>query len=108
MIAADDAGEAEFLAGSHRLRVMSRKLRGERMPLPHPETAAAQRPTDPDERRAFEQATAGFIIGDRLTVRRDLAEFQARTGADEVIISTPVHDHGARQRTYALAAGATA
>lgn len=108
VIAADDAEEAEYLAGSHRLKVMSRKLRGERMPLPHPETAAAQRPTDPDERRAFEQATAGFIIGDRHTVRRDLAEFQARTGADEVIISTPVHDHGARQRSYALAAGATA
>lgn len=32
----------------------------------------------------------------------------AADDADEVILSTPVHDHEARQRSYALAAGATA
>ncbi|MDQ4119147.1 MAG: MsnO8 family LLM class oxidoreductase [Actinomycetota bacterium] len=105
VIAADDADHAEFLAGSYRLRSMSSKLWGRRMRLPSPEEAAAWRPSGPDEARAFAGATAGFIIGDGATVRRELAEFRDRTRADELIIRTPVHDREAKLRSFALLAG---
>lgn len=106
VIAADTAEEADHLAGPYRLKVASRTLRGERMLLPLVETAAARRFTDPDERRVHDATTADFIIGDGPTVRRELGKFRDRTGADELIISTPVSDHGARLHSYALAAGA--
>lgn len=105
VIAADTGDQAEHLAGSHRLKVMRRKTRGERLFLPAPELADAEPPATPDETRAFEQATEGYIIGSGEAVRRDLASFQERTTADEVIISSPIYDHAARLRSYALAAG---
>jgi luciferase family oxidoreductase group 1 len=105
VIAADSHEEAEYLAGSHRMKVMSRKLRGARMLLPDPATVAACHPTDQDELHEFFEATAGFIIGDPATVRRELDDFQARTTADELIITTPVFDHAARLRSYEIVAG---
>ncbi len=107
VIAADDADHAEFLAGSYRLKSMNRKVWGRTMRLPGPEVAAAWRPSEPDEARAFEQATAGFVIGDGATVRRELAELRDRTGADELIVRTPVYDREAKLRSFALLAGDT-
>lgn len=106
VIAAADPNEAEFLAGSHRLKVMSRKMLGKRMFLPSPAIAAERRPTDPDQLREFNRATAGFILGTGETVRKELANLVAWTGADEVILSTPVFDHATRLRSYALAVSA--
>lgn len=106
VIAADDDNEADHLADSHRLKVMSRRLFGKRLYLPPPDVAAKQRPTDPDHLRVFNGATAGFIIGSGRTVRKQLADLQERTDADELILSTPVFDRQARIRSYALAAGA--
>lgn len=105
VIAADDADHAQFLAGSHRLRSMGRKLWGRRTRLQSPDVAAAWRPSGPDEARAFERATDGFVIGDGPTVRRELAELRDRTGADELIIRTPIYDREAKLRSFALLAG---
>lgn len=105
VIAADNQEDAEYLAGSHRLKVMSRKTRGVRMYLPDPAAVAESRPFDRDELHEFYEATAGFIIGDPETVRRELENFQTRTTADELIITTPIYDHGARLRSYEIVAG---
>lgn len=105
VIAADSADEAEFLAGSHRLKAVSSKVWGRKIRLPSPQVAAEQRPKDPDELKVFHRATDGFIIGDGETVRRELAEFRERTGADELIVRTPVHDRAAKLRSFALVAG---
>jgi alkanesulfonate monooxygenase SsuD/methylene tetrahydromethanopterin reductase-like flavin-dependent oxidoreductase (luciferase family) len=37
-------------------------------------------------------------------VREKLAEFVARTGADEVIVASAIYDHAARLRSYELLA----
>lgn len=107
VIAADDADRAQFLAGSHRWKAMSTKVWGRKTKLPSPEVAAVWRPTEPDESRAFERATAGFVIGDGPTVRRELAELRDRTGADELIVRTPVYDQDAKLRSFELVAGAS-
>ncbi len=44
------------------------------------------------------------FVGDRDAVAEDLARFIERTGADEVIVATQVHDHQARLRSYELLA----
>lgn len=108
VIAADTAEEAEHLAGSYRLKNASSKLWGRTMRLPSADVAARQRPTDPDELSVFEKVTDGFVIGDGPTVRRGLAEFRERTGADELILRTPVHDRTAKLRSYELVADPTA
>lgn len=105
VIAADDAEEAQYLAGSYRLKSLAAKRWGRRIHLPSPEAAAARRPTDRAEAEAFEQVTAGFVIGDGETVRRELAEFRERTRADELVIRTPVYDRAAKLRSFELVAG---
>ena len=43
-------------------------------------------------------------IGSPATVRRSLQEFIARTGADELIVTSQVYDHEARLRSFEIAA----
>jgi hypothetical protein len=40
-------------------------------------------------------------------VERGLEAFVARTGADELMLASQIYDHGARLRSYELAAGAS-
>jgi hypothetical protein len=40
------------------------------------------------------------------TVRHGLTAFIAQTGADELMVSSPIFDHAARLRSYALVAEA--
>jgi luciferase family oxidoreductase group 1 len=46
------------------------------------------------------------VVGSRETVRKGLAEFIARTGADELIITGQIHDHAARLRSFEITAEA--
>ena len=43
-------------------------------------------------------------IGSPETVRRGLEAFIARTGADELIITSQIFDHAARLRSFEIAA----
>lgn len=105
VIAADTPAEAEHLAGSHRMKVVQRRVHNRRIYLPDPDTAARQRPHQPDILRVYEEATAGFVIGDGKSVREQLALLRDRTEADELILSTPVYDHEARLHSFELVAG---
>ncbi|MBI5941104.1 MAG: LLM class flavin-dependent oxidoreductase [Caulobacterales bacterium] len=52
------------------------------------------------------QALRCSVVGSRDTVRKGLAEFIERTGADELIITGQIHDHAARLRSFELTAEA--
>ena len=45
------------------------------------------------------------VAGSPETVRRGLEAFVARTGADELMLTSQIYDHAARLRSYELAAG---
>ncbi|MFE7202613.1 MsnO8 family LLM class oxidoreductase [Pseudonocardia alni] len=104
VIAADTAEEAEYLAGSYRLKNASSTLWGRKRQLPSAEVAVRERPKDPGELAVFYGATEGFVIGDGFSVRRELARLRRTTGADELILRTPVHDPEAKMRSFSLIA----
>jgi luciferase family oxidoreductase group 1 len=60
----------------------------------------------PMERAGIDQALAAAVVGAPETVRRGLAAFIDRTGADELIIAGHIYDHAARLRSYEIAADA--
>jgi luciferase family oxidoreductase group 1 len=106
VIAADDDEHAEWLAGSTRLKVLSR-LRGNRIPLPSPEDAAAYPYTDGD--RADLAARSGAVlVGSPENVTKHLRKVLDDTGADELMVTTPLYHHADRRRSYELLASCAA
>ena len=71
--------------------------------LPSPECAAAYPYTDA-ERQAIQTRQAHQIVGDPETVKRGLTDLLERTAADELMLTTIVHDHADRLRSYELVA----
>ena len=45
------------------------------------------------------------VVGSADTVRKGLAAFIARTGADELMITAQIFDHTARRRSFEILAG---
>ncbi len=71
--------------------------------MPSPEEAAAYRYTD--QERAFVESTAStHLIGEPESVHAGLVELQARTGADELMLSTRAHSVEARIQSLTLVA----
>jgi luciferase family oxidoreductase group 1 len=105
-IAAESPERAEELATSMGLGLI-RLRAGRPSPLPSPEEAAAHdySPGELDQIRRYRRAQ---VLGDAEGVARELVELAERTAADEVMVMTTVHDHGARIRSYELLAGAFA
>ena len=66
---------------------------------PTPEEAAEYRFT-PFERQQVEQWTSSHVIGDPVTVRRELEQLVERTGVDELMVTTMVHSHAERVESY--------
>jgi luciferase family oxidoreductase group 1 len=62
-------------------------------------------PLPPAVREHVEAFLGCSFVGSPATVRRRLADFQARTGADELIVASAIFDHAARLRSYELLAG---
>ncbi|MGE0794606.1 MAG: LLM class flavin-dependent oxidoreductase [Acidimicrobiia bacterium] len=100
VVCADTTREAEFLAGSGRLS-MVRLRTGRPGPLPTPEEAAEHRFT-PAEADLVRGWRTSHVVGDVATVRAGLSSLVARTGADELIVTTSVHDHEARLHSFEL------
>lgn len=73
--------------------------------LPTPEEAAAYQYA-PHEQAMLNERLNSQIVGDPVTVRKRLAELAERTGADELMITTVVHAHADRIRSYELLAEA--
>jgi luciferase family oxidoreductase group 1 len=75
--------------------------------LPSADEAAARTLTD-DERLALRDRQDGHVIGSPETVREQLVALQERTGADELMIMTQMHDGADRLRSYEIVAEAMA
>jgi luciferase family oxidoreductase group 1 len=97
VVCADGDERARWLAAPAALS-FARRMQGLPSRLPTPEEAAAH-PWTPFERRVREQRHAGQAIGGPDTVRRILAGLLAQTGADELMVTTAVHDPADRLRS---------
>jgi luciferase family oxidoreductase group 1 len=99
-ICADTDDEAERLASSIAMS-MAMLRQGRPIPVPPPDKALrflASNGNPASGRRR--------IVGNPDTVRAGIEEVAAAYGADEVIVVTITHDHGARRRSYELIAEA--
>ena len=100
VICAETDEEARWLAGPSRL-AFARLRSGRPGRFPTPEEAAAHYFT-PDEEAVVSSVAKGHIFGSPVTVRAGLIDLIERTGADELIISTMVHDQNDRLASYEL------
>jgi alkanesulfonate monooxygenase SsuD/methylene tetrahydromethanopterin reductase-like flavin-dependent oxidoreductase (luciferase family) len=71
--------------------------------LPSPEEAADY-PYTPVDREMIRMRQADQVIGGPEAVRQGLEELLERTGVDELMLTTVVHDHQDRLRSYELVA----
>jgi luciferase family oxidoreductase group 1 len=102
VICAPTDDEARWLAGSSRLAFL-RLRRGRPGPFPTPEEAADYNYA-PAEREFVRAWTSTHVVGDPAHVRARLEELAAVTQADELMITTMVHGHAERLRSYELVA----
>ncbi len=105
--------EAQHLATSSRM-TLTLLRRGQLIPVPSPEAATEflRREGKLDGRERDGSAGGDSlpgrrgIIGSPEKVRTEIEELATEYGAEEVIVVTITHDHGARRRSYELLAEA--
>jgi luciferase family oxidoreductase group 1 len=102
VICAETADRARWLSGPSALSFI-RLRQGRPTQLPTPE-AAAEHVFTPMEREIVRSWTAPLIRGEPDHVRAELEDLAARTGADELMITTMVHGTADRLRSYELLA----
>jgi luciferase family oxidoreductase group 1 len=102
VVCADTDERARFLAGAGALSFL-RLRSGHPGPMPSPEEAAAY-PYNELERAFVEDRQASQVIGSPQTVRGQIAELVDATKADELMITTMVHDSADRLRSFELVA----
>ena len=102
VFAADTEEEAHFLRTAV-LQSFVNLRRGMPGKLPLPVADYTDRVT-PDERAMLEAALSCSAVGTPDTVEREIASFVERTGADEIMITSNIHDHGKRLRSFKLVA----
>ncbi len=104
VFAADSDEEARRLMSSLQ-QVFVNLRRGRPGPLlPPVEGFEAQ--LTPLDRMGLEQALSCSVVGSPETVRRGLESFIARTGADELMVTSQIFDHAARLRSFEITAQA--
>ena len=104
VVCAESSERARWLAGSGSLAFL-RLRSGRPGKLPTPEEAAAYGYT-PAEKEMVRRRMATQVIGDPDEVLAGLAELAERTEADELMLTTFVHGHADRLRSYELVASA--
>ncbi len=106
VFAADTDEAAHVLATSMQQAFVNlRSGRPARLPPPKPGYAQQVGPAEQALLRSVLSCTA---IGSPQTIRKGLQDFVARTGADELMITSQMFDHAARKHSYALTAQAMA
>lgn len=95
---------AERLASSQDLNWL-RRSRGEFGPLPSPEEAAAIDYSE-SERAEIRRNRDRMFVGTPSDVAERLSAFMRSTEADEVMVTSAIHDQAARRRSYGLLAEA--
>jgi luciferase family oxidoreductase group 1 len=102
VVCAETDERARWLAAPSALSFV--RLRTGRPGLyPTPEEAAEYQFT-PLERQTLQSWTSSHVVGSPDTVRAQLLELVERTGADELMVTTMVHAHADRVRSYELLA----
>ena len=102
VFAADGDEQARVLATSAQQAIVNlRSGRPGRLPPPRP---GYREQAGPAERAIMDSVQACSAIGSPDTVRGALQAFVERTGADELMIACQMFDHGARLRSYEIAA----
>jgi luciferase family oxidoreductase group 1 len=104
--AAETDAEGERLFTSLQQAFLNLR-RGTPGPLPPPVDGLEGR-LSPVEREGLHRALAYSAVGSPETVRRRLEAVIAETGADEIIVTGQIHDHGARLRSFTIVAEAHA
>ncbi len=102
VVCAPTVDEARRLAAPGHLAFL-RLRQGKPGLYPSPEEAERFNYT-PFERESIHAWTASHVIGDPATVRAGLEELVARTGADELMLTTMLHATDDRIRSYGLVA----
>ena len=103
VFAANSDEEAAVLATSMQQAFVNlRSGRPAQLPPPLP---GYREKAGPAERALLDSVLACTAIGSPQTVRQAIKAFIERTGADELMIASQMHDHSARRRSYELTAG---
>jgi luciferase family oxidoreductase group 1 len=103
VFAADSDAQAQVLATSQQQAFVNLRS-GRPSPLPPPRPDYFEN-ASPPERTLLESVLSCTAIGAPETVRERIAAFIARTGADELMITSPMFDHRARLRSYEIVSG---
>lgn len=98
--ASDD--EARLLASSAQQAFVN--LRSGRPSTLPPPRAGYVEALEPAQRAILDDVLGCAAIGAAATVARTLRDFIARTQADELMITSNIHDHSARLRSYEIVA----
>ena len=104
VIAAETNAEARFLFSSLQQSFLNIRT-GRPAKLPPPIEDLEQR-IDPYGRAMLADALSCAVVGDAGTVRAGIAAFVARTGADELMVTANIFDHGKRKRSFEIVAAA--
>jgi luciferase family oxidoreductase group 1 len=102
VFAAETDGEARRLFTSLQQAFVNLRC-GRPGPLPPPSDDVEMTPA---ERAMLDQALSCSVVGSPETVGRGIEAFAARTGADELIVTSQIFDHAARLRSYEIVAEA--
>jgi luciferase family oxidoreductase group 1 len=103
VFAAETDAEAQYLFTSlQQAFVNSRRGRPGKLPRP---VAGLDAQLEPQARAMLDHALSCSVVGGPETVRRGVAAFLGRTGADEVMVTAQIHDHAARVRSFEILAG---
>ncbi|MBL8582250.1 MAG: LLM class flavin-dependent oxidoreductase [Rhizobiaceae bacterium] len=102
VIAAETDAEARLLFTSlQQAFVNLRSGRPGKLPAP---VQDYDRELDPMARAMLAQALSQAVVGSPATVKAGVEAFVRRTGADELMVTAQIFDHGARKRSYEILA----
>jgi alkanesulfonate monooxygenase SsuD/methylene tetrahydromethanopterin reductase-like flavin-dependent oxidoreductase (luciferase family) len=102
IIAAETDAEARLLFSSLQQSFVNLR-RGQPGKLPPP-VADIDQLLDPYARAMLHDALACAIVGAPDAVRSGLVDFIRRTGADELMVTANIFDHGKRKRSFEIVA----
>jgi luciferase family oxidoreductase group 1 len=105
-IAAETDEEARWLLTSLQQAFVN--LRRGRPGLLPPPVEDFDQQLEPFERAQLDAVLSASVVGSPGTVRRGLAQFIDRTGADELIVAAQIYDHAKRLRSYEIVAATRA
>ena len=98
---ADTDDEAAFLASSQQQAFVALRTGNPRQ-LPPP-VAGYRESLPPAHAAMLDHVLQCTAIGEPAKLARGMADFVARTGADELMLTSSIYDHAARKRSLAIA-----